>query len=117
VDLITGGTAASTSLSSVQWFYGNARGLRQASGDMCQQMSTARPEFFGITEAHIKGDPIKPPTLSGYKKVARLDRTNHGGGLLIATRSHLLVNDISKKACIIQSGGGCGDDWSRVSGC
>ena len=29
--------------------------------------------------------------------MARLDRTNDGDGLLIATRSHLLVNDISKR--------------------
>lgn len=83
---------------SVDWLYSNARGLRQAAGELSQLIAEKRPPFFAICETHLNGDPIKPLIPSGYKEVARLDRSLHGGGLLIGAKSHLLVNtlDMSK---------------------
>jgi hypothetical protein len=79
-------------IQSVDWFYSNARGLRQAAGELRQQLSQLRPTFFGLTETHLKGDAIRPLIPSGYKVAARLDRSVHGGGLLIGAKSHLLVD-------------------------
>ena len=67
---------------AVEWIYGNARGLRQGSGDFCQAIHTQRPTFFAACETHLDGDPIEPLIPSGYKVLCRLDRNKHGGGLI-----------------------------------
>ena len=62
---------------------GNARSLRQAAGEVRKHVNDRRPDLFGLTETHLKGDAIKQLFPPGYKAVARLDRSKHGGGLVI----------------------------------
>ena len=67
----------------LDWYLANARGLRQGCGELCARISHRRPDFFAITEAHLQDDPIAMLIPGGYKCMARLDRSRHGGGLLI----------------------------------
>ena len=71
--------------------YANVRGLRQASGELRKRVVDSQPHLIGLTETHLCKDPIAGLLPQGYKLVARLDRTNKGGGLLWAAKSHLLL--------------------------
>ena len=42
----------------------------------------------------MKDDPVKQLIPPGYKIVARLDRTKHGGGLLTGVKKYLLANKL-----------------------
>ena len=54
---------------------------------MRKHANDRRPDLFGLTETHlIKGDAIKQLFPPGYKAVARLDRSKHGGGLVIGAK-------------------------------
>ena len=79
---------------SVGWLLSNVRGLRQAPGELRAYIAARRPSFFALTETHLKGDAIKPLVPSGYKIVARLDRSKHGCGLFIGAKKHLLVDKL-----------------------
>ena len=76
---------------------GNVRGLRQVSGEMRRVVSERKPDLIAFTETHLNDDPIQPLIPEGYKKIARLDRTKHGGGLFIGARQHLLVDSVDLK--------------------
>ena len=43
----------SNSESTVDWVYGNARGLRQGSGDFRKAVVTQRPTFFAVNDTHL----------------------------------------------------------------
>ena len=83
---------AAHSIPLIKGFYSNVRSLPQASGDVRKLIPSVNADVFFLTETHLKDDPIKQLIPSGYKAVARLDRTKHGGGLIGGTRSHLLAN-------------------------
>lgn len=77
---------------TVDWVYGNARGLRQGCGEFRKAVSVNKPTFFAVNETHLDGDPSKPFVPHDYKVLCRLDRSMHGGGLLLGGRKHLLVD-------------------------
>jgi hypothetical protein len=77
--------------------YANVRGLRQASGELRKRVVDSQPHLIGLTETHLCKDPIAGLLPQGYKLVARLDRTNKGGGLLWAAKSHLLIDKVDLK--------------------
>ena len=81
-----------SSAATIEWFLANARGLRQGCGELRARVSKRRPAFFAITESHLDGDPIRALIPGGYKAAARLDRSKHGGGLLIGCMDHFLVD-------------------------
>ena len=60
-------------------------------------MNDLTPDFFAVTETHLDKDPIRPLIPSGYRQVARLDRTHHGGGVLICAKKHLPVDVLDLK--------------------
>ena len=80
--------------STVDWVYGNARGLRQGSGDFRKAVVTRRPTFFAVNETHLDGDPIKQLIPWGYKVLCRLDRSKHGGGLVIGCKKQVLADPL-----------------------
>ena len=82
---------------TVDWLYANVRGLRQAAGELSILADTHRPHFIGLTETHTKADPLPALLPRGYSAVGRLDRTRHGGGVVIAAQSHLLVDSVNLK--------------------
>ena len=73
---------------TVDWLYANVRGLRQAAGELSILADTHIPHFIGLTETHTKADPLPALLLRGYSAVGRLDRTRHGGVVVIAAQSH-----------------------------
>ena len=81
----------------VDWVYGNARGLRQGCGDFRSEIAVNRPTFFAALETHQDGDPGKQFVPYGYKVICRLDRSMHGGGLLLDGRKHLLIDRLDLK--------------------
>ena len=83
---------------TVDWLYANVRGLRQAAGELSVIANQHRPHFIGLTETHTKADPLPALLPKGCRAVARLDRTRHGGGVVIAAQQHLLVDVINLKA-------------------
>jgi len=78
----------------VDWVYGNVRGLRQGSGDLRKAIATQRPTFFATNETHLDGDPAKPLIPWGYKVLCRLDRSSHGGGLMLGCKKHILADKL-----------------------
>ena len=76
------------------WVYGNARGLRQGSCDFRRTVAIKRPTFFAVCETHLKGDPVKPLIPWGYEVLCRLDRSKHGGGLLLGAKKHILADKL-----------------------
>ena len=83
---------------ALKWHLANVRGLRQGRGELRARLTKYKPEFFALTETHLKGDPLSALIPSNYKVVARLDRSLHGGSLLLGCKNHLLVDvlDLSK---------------------
>ena len=77
--------------NKVDWIYGNSRGLRQGSGEFRHTVMTHKPTFFAVNETHLKDDAMKQFVPYEYKVLCRLDRSMHGGGLLLGGRKHLLV--------------------------
>lgn len=90
---MVGGIAATA--AQVKWIYGNSRGLRQGSGEFKKAVVTHKPTFWAMNECHLDDDPAKALIPSGYKVVCRLDRNNHGGGLLMGAEKHLLVDSLN----------------------
>ena len=88
------GTHTADARHSVQWLLSNVRGLRQACGELRAYIAAHRPTFFALTETHLDGDGVKPLLQGGYKTVARLDRSRHGGGLYTAAKTHVLVDKL-----------------------
>ena len=84
-----GGTVDSTA-DTVDWIYGNVRGMKQGCGDLCTAVASKRPSFFAANETHLDDDPIKSMIPPGYKIMCRLDRNHHGGGLIIGGKKHIL---------------------------
>ena len=75
-------------------FYGNARSVRQASGELCRQILDTNADFWAFAESHRKDDPINMLTPRGYNIISRRDRSKHGGGILIGAKKHLLCNPL-----------------------
>ena len=88
-----GGTIDSAA-DTVDWIYGNARGMRQGCGDLCTVVATKRPSFFAVNEIHLDGDPVSSMIPPGYKIMCRLDRNSHGGGLIIGGKKHILADTL-----------------------
>ena len=82
--------------------YSNVRGLRQANSEFRNAVHTHRPTFVVLTETHLKDDAVEAEMLpDGYKVAARYDRSVHGGGVIIFSQDHLLVDRIKcDKWCI-----------------
>ena len=105
----------SDSVRSVNWIYGNVRGLSQARGDLRKSIVTHRPTFFAATETHLDGDPIKALIPWGYKVLARLNRTVHGGGLIIGCKTQVLADCPDLKMYNIKGGTEvAGIEWGGV---
>jgi len=81
-------------LPTVTGFYSNARSIHQASGDLCQQILDCDADVWGVTEAHLGGEPISALIPRGYNVVCRKDRSKHGGGLLLGAKKHLLCDPV-----------------------
>ena len=54
-------------------------------------MTTAAPHLLCVTETHLNGDTGSSFTPAGYVSVARADRSEHGGGVLIFSREDLAL--------------------------
>ena len=78
-------------------FYGNARSVRQASGDLCRQILDADADFWAVSESHLKDDPVTMLIPKGYNVISRRDRSKHGGGILLGAKQHLLCNPVDFK--------------------
>ena len=83
---------------TVDWIYGNSRGLRQGCGDFRKTIASRRPTFFAVNETHLDGDASSAFIPFGYKQICRLDRSIHGGGLMLGSKKHLLVDTLDLKA-------------------
>ena len=82
--------------------YSNVCGLRQANSEFRNTVHTHRPTFVVLTETRLKDDAVEAEMLpDGYKIAARYDRSRHGGGVIIFSQDHLLVDEIKcDKWCI-----------------
>ena len=82
--------------TNVTGFYGNARSIRQASGELSQQILDCDADVRAVTEAHLEeGDPVATLIPRGYKVVSRIDRNRHGGGIVMGSKKHMLTSPIS----------------------
>ena len=73
--------------------YANVRVLSQAAAQLRYRATTLRPAFIVLTDTNLNGDAVEAEMLpSGYVVSARKDRTQHGGGVIIMSQEHLLVN-------------------------
>ena len=77
--------------------YRNSRGLRQGCGDFKKAIVGNKPTFFAVNETHLDGDAASTFIPYGYKQICRLDRTIHGGGLILGGKKHLLVDILDLK--------------------
>ena len=78
--------------------YGNVRGFHQAACEIAIYMRAHSPHFGMFCECHLDpGEPLNRLMPHGYKVVARLDRTAHGGGLLMMSRNDLLCDVVDMK--------------------
>ena len=88
------GGAVDSTAETVDWIYGNTRGMKQGCGDLCTAVASKRPSFFAANETHLDGDPVKSMIPPGYKIICRLDRNSHGGGLIIGGKKHILADPL-----------------------
>ena len=88
------GGAVDSTAETVDWIYGNTRGMKQGCGDLCTAVASKRPSFFAANETHLDGDPVKSMIPPGYKIICRLDRNSHGGGLIIGGKKHILADTL-----------------------
>ena len=86
----------------VRWLLSNARGLKQAAIELKVRVECDWLDFVGIVETFQKdNESIKMQLPRGFKVAARFDRAGKGGGQVILSRNHLLVDAIDlKKYCV-----------------
>jgi hypothetical protein len=84
----------SVSFGKLKVLLTNVRGLRQASAELSMRAVQYKPHLIGLVETHLCKDSISGLLPQGYSVVSRLDRSKHGGGLLWAAKSHLLVDKV-----------------------
>ena len=60
--------------------------------------SVAGSRISSVSLRHTKADPLQALSPKGYRAVAGLEGTRHGGGVVIAARQHLLVDEVNMRA-------------------
>ena len=69
------------------------RSLHQGCGELSVLVTTAAPHLLCVTETHLNGDSRSSFTPAGYVSVARMDRSEHGGSVLIFSSKDLLCDE------------------------
>ena len=108
-------------LSSVSVMGSNVRGLRQAAGELSVVVQQHKPTFVVLTESHLNGDAIDAEMCpDGYKVVARYDRNQYGGGVVIFALDGLLVDTVDcSEWCVRETAEIAGfevGDWALFGG-
>ena len=75
--------------------YANVRGLSQVAAQLRDRANALKHALIVLTETHLNGDAVEAKMLPPeYMVSARKDRTQHGGGVMIMSADHILVNEL-----------------------
>ena len=80
---------------NLRLLWGNTNSLRYRKAELIHLAQTASPDVFLFCETKIDKDILDAEFLPpGYTVVARRDRTQHGGGVIIIHKIELVIEEI-----------------------
>ena len=82
-------------MGTLSVYYSNIRGYLQGFPELCATSQSLHPDFIALVETHLADDSLQMYLPAGYVVAAHQDRTQHGGGILLLCRDHLLVSTVS----------------------
>ena len=65
-------------------YYSNISGYHQGYPKLCTTVQSLHPDFIALVETPLSRDSLQMYLPSGYVVVARQDRTQRGGGILLS---------------------------------